>query len=857
MIERRFVTPGLYVLFFLSGAAALGYQLVWSKMFSTGLGHEMPAVLAIVCAIMVGMALGSFAIDRFVPRDFRAGRWLAALEFTIGLWAVLASLWIPRVNEFALRIIGLEPGAIKHWLVAFLIPTIFLLPATSAMGATFPVMEKFLSAVVARRASIGSVYAANTFGAVAGTLLTPFVLMPKYGFRDSCWALAVLNFIAGLGVMILSVRLASERRSPHEPLRTDSTLPAAVSSPRITVTLFLTGLLSIGFEVTGVRVLTQVLEGTVFTYATVLAVFLLGMALGAAMYHRWWNRVRSEVLLGRLYCGLAVATLCGVFVLSCAKLIYRWLRTFGDTPFQVFTAEFLTAAAVFVPATILMGAMFSHLVQLARARRGSVGGVIAMNTLGAGVAPLLCAVMLVPTIGTKFTLMLVAIGYLALGIGLPQFKLALIALPFLWLAYSADLRIVDRPSDSRIVDYREGVMASVAVVEEQGGSRILRVDNRYQMGGTAAADAQYRQAHLPLLLHPASRRALFLGVGTGISFGMASLYPGLKADGVELVPEVIDVLPLFQPANLNPALQPDLHLHVADARRYVRSSGELYDVIIADVFHPYRDGAGALYTHEHFAAIRARLNTNGLFCQWLPLHQLDAGNLRVIARTFLSVFPDAQAWLLRFNVDVPVIGLVGGNGDARFSSNWVEARIQGTAAAEAARRLSISDSVRFFGHFLVGPHELSDFADRSNINTDDNQIITFAAPRTSYEQGEKPYASLLRLMEAKDLATPRLSALSGDADLTARVTKYSQARDAYFRGLIADAENRRDEAVDAYIESARLSPEFTSGYAQCLSIANVMAGTNPSFTRKILERLVEAQPERPVAKEMLKRLFGP
>src|SRR5829696_6282877 len=113
MIERRFATPGLYVLFFLSGAAALGYQLVWSKMFSTGLGHEMPAVLAIVCAIMVGMALGSFAVDRFVPRDLSAGRWLAGLELMIGLWAVLASLWIPQVNEFALRLIGLEPAAVK------------------------------------------------------------------------------------------------------------------------------------------------------------------------------------------------------------------------------------------------------------------------------------------------------------------------------------------------------------------------------------------------------------------------------------------------------------------------------------------------------------------------------------------------------------------------------------------------------------------------------------------------------------------------------------------------------------------------------------------------------------------------
>lgn len=868
MTERHAAIPGLYVLFFLSGAAALGYQLIWSKMFSTGLGHEMPAVLAIVCAIMVGMALGSFVVDRFVRRDARAGRWLAVLEFSIGFWGILASLFIPQVNGFALALIGLEPSAIKHWLVAFLIPTLFLLPATASMGATLPVMEKFLSAVTARQSSIGSIYAANTFGAVAGTLLAPFFLMPEFGFRKSCWALAILNFAAAVGVLFITYRSRSGETSATNPVAAGMKQGAEISSLRITVTLFLTGLLGIGYEVTGVRVLTQVLEGTVFTYATVLAVFLLGTAAGAAIFHRCFRRVKADVLLGRLCCGLGVTTLCGILALSCARLIYKGARNLGDTPFDVFGAELLIATVVFVPSAILMGALFSHLVQEARKRGGGIGGVLALNTLGAGVAPLVCVVMLVPAIGTKFTLVALAIGYLALSIGMPQFKFGLIAVPFLCFAVMADLRIVDRPNDSKIIDYREGIMASVAVVEEQGGGRTLRVDNRYQMGGTAAADAQYRQAHIPLLLHPAPRRALFLGVGTGISFGAASLYPDLKADGVELVPEVIQVLPAFQSANLNPAMQPELRLHIADARRYVRSNKELYDVIVADVFHPYRDGAGALYTREHFAAIRARLNMNGLFCQWLPLHQLSGADLQVITHTFLMVFSNAEAWLLRFNVDVPVIGLIGGMGTMNFSNHWIEARIQGTPVAEAARRLSISDSVRFFGHYLSGSNELSVFSERADVNTDDNQLITFNAPRVLYERAEKPYESLVELMDASLLQfldgnsrAPKVlqegPTFSGNERLTERVRRYIQARNTYLRGLIADAEDRRDEAVKAYVESSRISPEFTSGYAQCLSIASAMASSNPDYARKILQRLVEAQPERPVAKEMLQRLFGP
>ena len=172
-------SPALHILFFFSGAAALGYQLVWSKMFSTGLGHEMPAVLAIICAFMAGMALGAAVLDRFIPRNARAGLWLCGLELTIGVWAVIASLAIPRGNELVLQLIGVDPSALRHWTIAFAIPALALLPASMAMGATLPAMEKLLSVIAPQNESIGSVYAANTFGAVAGTLLAPYVLIPR------------------------------------------------------------------------------------------------------------------------------------------------------------------------------------------------------------------------------------------------------------------------------------------------------------------------------------------------------------------------------------------------------------------------------------------------------------------------------------------------------------------------------------------------------------------------------------------------------------------------------------------------------------------------------------------------------
>jgi spermidine synthase len=861
----------LYILFSLSGAAALGYQLVWSKMFLSGLGHEMPAVLAIICAFMGGMALGSFGIDRFIPRHVRAGRWLGGLELMIGVWAVAVGFLIPHVNEIALRLTGLAPGGLRHWTIAFVLPALTLLPATAAIGATFPAMEKLVSALAPEDSSIGSVYAANTFGAVAGVLLAPFVLMPVLGLTRSCWLLALLNSVVAIGAFAMSrvwskpgrsadspVSLVRATRQPIDapapgevPELGNSAVRAPISASRLAATLFVTGLLGIGYETAGVRVLSQVLKNTVFTYAAVLAVFLLGTAAGGAAYHRWWRNQEPRRLLATLLCGTALACFAGMLLMSRAPWLYQTLRQMGDSRMAVLIAELGTAVAAFALPTFCMGATFSHVVQLARAARGHVGKAVALNTIGAAVAPAVCGVILIPLMGTKSTLLLLGVGFALLLPAKPSLKVAVPCLIACAWALFINLGIVSVPSGGRVIEYREGVMGSVAVIDE-GNNRILRVDNSYQMGGTGSADAEYRQAHIPLLLHPKPGRALFLGVGTGISFGAASLYPDLKADGVELVPEVVEAMRLFQPANFSPEQQPNLKLHIADARRFVRVSGESYDVVVADLFHPYRDGAAALYTREHFAAVRQRLAPGGLFCQWLPLHQLDEPTLRVIVHTFATVFPDAEAWLLRFNVDVPVMALVGGIEAQRYSADWIGNRGGAPRLAGELKRLALADSVRLLGHRLATPEELRAFAANAPLNTDQNPRVSFMAPRLAYQRDAKPYATLLTLLAS---AKSDASALADDASLARRVSLYVGARNVYLRGLIHDVENRRAEAVDAYIESARLSSDFTSGYAQCLRLAAVISESEPARAKKILERLAEAQPDNPVAKDLLQRLF--
>ena len=298
---------------------------------------------------------------------------------------------------------------------------------------------------------------------------------------------------------------------------------------------------------------------------------------------------------------------------------------------------------------------------------------------------------------------------------------------------------------------------------------------------------------------------------------------------------------------------------MADARRFVRATDATYDVIVADLFHPARDGAGSLYTREHFQALRERLAPGGLFCQWLPLHQLDEDMLRIITRTFLEVFPDAQAWLLRLNVDAPVLGLVGSAAPLHYSPRVVEKRLNRAPLEAQLKKLALADSVRFLGNLLAGAKALRAFAGDAPLNTDDDPRVTFGAPRFVYQKAATPYGRLLRLLK---LGVPDphevLELDSGDdADrFAARLIQYQNARDVYLRGLVEEAEGRETKAIDLFVESARLSEDFTMGYAQCLTLASVWAPTKPAEARVLLERLVEARPLRPVAKEMLERLFG-
>ena len=835
--------PRASLLMVASGFAGLGYQIVWTQRCALWLGHEAAAVLAVVAAFFGGLAVGALALGPRIERSARPVRWYAGCELVIALWSLLLVFLMAPASAGVLRLTGAQPGPAWQWTVAFLGTFVLLLPATAAMGATLPAMERLTARMHER--SIAALYAANTLGAVIGVLATAFWLVPALGLARTSLLCAGLNLLCAAAALVaFPATVAPPGPTAGRPAR------------GVLVRLAVTGLLGIGYEVLVVRVLSEVTENTVYTFAVLLAVYLVGTAGGAAAYQRWLARRDQNELGDTLIAALAATCLAGTASLWAAEQVRAVaLRALGPGVAAAVLAEGTPALLAFGAPTAVMGALFSHLARSASAAGVGFGRALGVNTLGAAVAPGLFGVLVLPALGSKLALLSVAAGYLLL-VGRRSWRRPIIIAPaatVLALAVLAPgLAFVEVPEGGRVVGYQEGVMAAVSVVEDAGGVARLRINNRQQEGSSATLRVDGRQAWLPLLLHPGPREALFLGLGTGITAASAAEDPTLRVDAVELLPEVVAASAHFARGFAGGAPHARLHLVTADARRYVRASERRYDVIVSDNFHPARSGSGSLYTVEHFQAVRARLAPSGLFCQWLPLHQLDRETLRSIVRSFQEAYPQGWALLASNSLETPVLGLVGRDG--RFEAAAVRARV---AVRPGAASLGLEDELAVLGSFVAGPEALRRLAGDAPLNTDDRPVVAALAPRITYAPVSSPRDRLIELLADLSIAPGQLA--DADAGWLRRLGAYWQARDRFIRsGRDVRPSSRVEEMLsqvrEPLLSVLRISPDFRPAYDPLLAMATALARSDASGARALLTELNRLQPGRPEATQALASL---
>ncbi len=791
--DRALTAAVLSVLVLASGAAAVALEVLWIRDFALWFGSTATAAAVVLAVYFAGLALGARVggrIGRHAP--LRTYAWLeAGVALCVMLYLVVrtglpsAVAWIAHVT----------PGTALPLARAALAALVLLVP-TTLLGATLPVV----AAAAPDAAGAGRLYGWNTLGGAAGALVTGFVALPGLGVRGTFGAIAAVDLGVALAAGAIAARRAPVASRPPA-------VAAAAPRPRLaTGVAAVAGGVALAAEVLWMRGLSGVLSASVYSVTLVLAATLCGIVAGTAVAVPVLRRtarsapwLAGAAALGAVTIVLSLAALRGLPAASLA------LAHAARTPGAGLASEAVLALLVVFFPSAAVGALLPLTIGAEDVRDPgrALSRPLAANTLAGVGGSLAGAFVLLPVLGLGGGLLLLAAVLAALAgvvaarplarrIGAAA-ALALAAaaalappLPFPWHA----------GLDERVVLRRDGPTATVLVTVNGRGDRRLRVNGQYALGGGDGLFLERREGLLPVLLHPDPRRLLHLGVGTGNTLGAAVTSPGLDAVGVELVSDALDASALFADQNGDLPRDPRVRLVADDARSFLLGDRGQWDVILVDLLLPWTSGAGALFSREFYQLGLRRLAPGGLFCQWLPLHQLDVPDLEAIVATFAAVFPHVQLWVAYHRALTPLAMLVGSVRPVTMDATAMRRRLRGAAFRDAAASVGLDDPDDVGLLYVTdGEHLRAAVRDVPPI-TDDRPRIEFDAPRAYYHQEGLGRAALAwvaaRLDPAPapvsdgraasfdvraDLLRAQLALLAGDRPLELRSYLDALARD--------------------------------------------------------------------------------
>ncbi|WP_454710680.1 fused MFS/spermidine synthase [Cupriavidus nantongensis] len=736
------------LLLFASGTAGLVYQVLWIRQLALVVGVEVHAVTAAVSAFFGGLALGGWIFGRIADRHRDPLRLYAWLEIAVLVLGVGATLALARA---AAPFAWLESRA---GLLAWALPFVLVILPAAAMGGTLPVLMRVLRSRPGRVGTHGGrLYAANTAGAIAGTLLAGFVLVPGLGVLGSAIAAGALNGAAALAAWLLAARgrTAAGAGAARAGVATEAAA-GDVANGRLALVLYAAaGGIALGYEVVWSQAIVQFLSTRTFAFTVVLATYLAGLAIGSALAARHADRVRDPwgafglLVAAAGLVALLEFVLLGEWLLRAQGSLSAWVQGLTASPLLAACARFALAAltVVFVP-TLLLGAAFPFVLRVSVDSRrigAGVGSVVALNTLGGIAGTALAGFVLVPYLGLVRTLSLLAIaaavvGVVAVALGSGVRPAARWAVPMLGVlaVIAAAMAPPDRLATllakargGELVFYEEGRGATVAVVEQTSATNRFR--RLYIQGVSNSGDAMTSQRYmrlqalLPLIVHNgAPKSALVIGLGTGITAGATLAWPGLERRVVaELLPPVARAVPSFA-GNFGVATDPRVEIRLRDGRRELLQSPQQYDLVTLEPPPPSAAGVANLYSTDFYRLAAARLHPGGLVAQWLPLPTQNDEDTRMLVRSFLAVFPHATLW----TTELHEMLLVGSMSPLALDVAQVRARFAQPEVAAALQAVGVRSAAALLATWVTDRAGLDWYAADAPAVTDDRPRIEYA-----------------------------------------------------------------------------------------------------------------------------------
>jgi spermidine synthase len=718
-------------------------------------------------------------------------------------------------------------------LVLFL-PTFF-------MGGTLPILVR---AVTRNSAELGKrlarLYWVNTAGAVAGTIAAGFLLLPAIGLRETFAVAVVLNVLAAALALLLSRSEAPA--SELTPAASPTTAPQRISVTErpipwlLLICFAMVGATAMAYEVGWTRLLATQLGSSTYAFTLMLATFLTGIVLGSALFE-WWVRrhqvQRSTFALTQTLMALA-SLVCLVAFPFLPQLLPTVLKATHRSFHGLVLAQFAISALAMLPVAILFGFNFPVVTLLLGGREdtasATVGRAYAWNTLGAIVGAIAAGFFLLPALGSFHLLAATAGANLVLATllyatAMPRriFASALSAALLLAVAfvgfssyfYDPDMAAfstmlywnIDRPLSVRenahsmdVVYFADGLNSTISVT---------RTNDLITLRTNGKADAsnhdvrtQLMLGHLGAIAHPGLKRVLVIGFGGGMTLSALARYPEVeRLDCVEIEPAVLGAAPLLTELNRHVLDDPRVHIIYDDARNFLFTSRDQYDLIVSEPSNPWMAGIATLYTQEFYHAAQQRLAPGGVFVQWVQAYALFPDDLRMIAATFLSEFPRTTLWHGEVN-DFLLMATSPPTGQMldRIQSLWNQPLLR-----DDFDQLGWKDPEGLLAYYYLSDAELRDFARGAPLNTDDRTLLEYHAPPALLVRGleDQNHAEILRAQ--KTLLPPDLPAGLTESALTAAAATSMTLSDGDGAARFANALAARPVTAESAVIAGRMA----------------------------------------------------
>jgi len=765
--ERDSALLRLQLCFFLSGAAGLIDQVVWTKALGQLFGYSAYAVATVLAVFMGGLALGSAVFARWRPANKSAIARYSWMEFAIAATALLSLPGIALVKQLYLTSYPHAGGSAATLLVLrFFGAALVLALPTVLMGGTLPVLVGGVARDVSQLGiRAGRFYAVNTAGAVAGTIGAGFFLIPWMGLRLTLITAVLLNVIAGL----LAQRIARPITVDSEDVLPKRAESANVQSSALYMVCFAAvGATAIAYELSWTRLLATPLGSSTYAFSLMLGVFLLGIAIGSALFESWLRK-KHEATAGVFAVtqfAIAAAVLFSLWIYrEIPDVLLFLLRNFGDKFRSLLAAQALTCALALLPATILFGFNFPAVLALVsgskrpssekeRSFSSSVGRAAAANTLGAILAAIVGGFFLLPWMGSFRLVALAASVNVAIGVVLslnansrdwrPVAVAALLLAAIGWTAWSptffsnasaafgvvlyggyhnSALTAREMADTEDVVFFKDGIHATIAVTRSE--NYIALKTNGKVDASNLDTGTQLLLGDLGAVFHPHPRKVLIIGFGGGMTASAVSRFPDVeRIDCVEIEPGVLEAAAYLERLHRGVLQDPRLHIYFDDARNFLQTSREKYDLIISEPSNPWIAGVASLYTKEFFGVVHAHLEAGGNFVQWIQAYGLRFDDLAMILSALQRQFPELSLWRSSGR-DFLVL--------ARTTSEPLSFERSRTLwKKEPLRRdfeaLHLTRPESWPSYFRLGRSAIHLFSSRAPSNTDDQTLLEYSAP---------------------------------------------------------------------------------------------------------------------------------